>query len=193
MIMTLITMMVARGFAQVINDAKTLRLDDDSFAQLGVAKIGGVIPSQLIIIVIIVVAVFFIADKTVFGHRLQAIGDNSRASSLSGINIVKNIILVYMFCSICSGFAGVVEVARLGTADANGLGKLMELDAIAAVAIGGTRMTGGRAMVLGTLFGALVMQLITITVNMNNIPFEVAQVAKSIVIILAVFLQRESK
>ncbi len=193
MIMTLITMMVARGFAQVINDAKTLRLDDPEFAQLGTAKIGGVVPSQLLIIAIVVVVVYFIADKTVFGHRIQAIGDNSRAASLSGINIVRNIILVYVVSSVLAGFAGVVEVARLGTADANGIGKLMELDAIAAVAIGGTRMTGGRARVLGTVFGALVMQLITITVNMNNIPFEAAQVIKSIVIILAVFLQRESK
>jgi ribose transport system permease protein len=193
MIMTLIMMMIGRGFAQVLNDAKTLRLDNVTFSQLGDAKIGDIIPVQLFIIVGIVAIIFFIISRTVWGRHIQAIGNNSRAAQLAGVDIIRNIIYVYMFCALLAGFAGIVEVARLGTADANGLGKLMELDAIAAVAIGGTSMTGGRARVLGTVFGALVMQLITITVNMNNIPYEAAQITKSVVIVFAVFLQRESK
>jgi len=73
------------------------------------------------------------------------------------------------------------------------LGLLSELDAIAAVAVGGTAMSGGRAKVFGTVIGALIMQLITITVVMNNVPFEYAQIFKALIIILAVYIQRDKK
>ena len=81
--------------------------------------------------------------------------------------------------------------AKTGAADANTLGNLAELDAIASVAVGGTSMAGGRARVLGTVIGALIMQLINITVNMNNITYEYAQILKAIIIVLAVYIQRE--
>ena len=86
-----------------------------------------------------------------------------------------------------------VLVSKVGAADGSNMGRLAELDAIAAVAVGGTSMAGGRAKVMGTLLGAIVMQLITITVVMNNIQYEYAQILKSAIIIFAVFIQRESR
>lgn len=190
MIMTLAMMMSVRGIAQVINDAMLLYVSDPIFSQLGTGRVGGIIPNQLFIIIAVVLLVYFIMKKTTLGHYIQAVGDNPQSARLAGVNTVKTIIIVYVLCAAFAGLAGIIETAKISAADGNAIGKLAELDAIAAVAVGGTSMSGGKARVLGTVIGALIMQLITIMVNMNNIPFEVSQVIKSIVIIIAVFLQR---
>lgn len=191
MIMTLTMLMLVRGVAQVMNDAMLLYIDNPEFAQIGTAKIGGQLPIQLLIIVAVVFLVYFIMEKTTLGRYIQSVGDNPSSARLAGINTVKTIIIVYVFSALLAGLAGIIETAKISAADGNAIGRLAELDAIAAVAVGGTSMSGGRARVIGTVIGALIMQLITISVNMNNIPFEFAQVIKSVVIIVAVFLQRE--
>lgn len=191
MIMTLTMLMAVRGIAQVMNDAMLLYINDNAFSQIGTGRIGGQIPVQLIIILAVVFLVYFIMERTALGRYIQSVGDNPQSARLAGINTVKTILIVYAFSAVLAGLAGIIETAKISAADGNAIGRLAELDAIAAVAVGGTCMSGGRARVMGTVVGALIMQLITITVNMNNIPFEFAQVIKSAVIIIAVFLQRE--
>ena len=110
---------------------------------------------------------------------------------LAGISATKTLMFVYIYSSVFAGLAGIVSAAKIGAADGNTLGNLAELDAIAAVAVGGTSMSGGRAKVFGTVVGALIMQLINITVNMNNIPYEFAQIFKAIIIVFAVYIQRD--
>lgn len=193
MVVTLAMSIGLRGLAQVINDAKILFLGEEfkNFFVIGRYKIFGIIPIQIVPMVIIVAIVYFIIEKTVLGRRIQAAGDNPRSATLSGINTVKTINYVYIFSAIFAGVAGILVTAKLGAADGNSIGRLAELDAIAAVAVGGTSMSGGRARVFGTVIGALIMQLITISVNMNNIPFEYAQILKAVIIIFAVYAQRE--
>lgn len=191
MIMTLTMLMAVRGVAQVMNDAMLLYINDPQFAQVGTGRVAGEVPVQLFIILAVVLLVYFIMEKTTLGRYIQSVGDNPSSARLAGINTIKTIIIVYVFSAALAGLAGIIETAKISAADGNAIGRLAELDAIAAVAVGGTCMSGGKARVMGTVIGALIMQLITITVNMNNIPFEFAQVIKSAVIIIAVFLQRE--
>lgn len=195
MVVTLALMIGVRGVAQVLNDAKILYMSTDANSEaykfLGSYKIGGLFPIQLIPIVLTIFITYFILEKTILGRHIQATGDNPNSATLAGINTGKTLMFVYMTSSFLAGLAGVFATAKIGAADGNSLGILAELDAIAAVAVGGTSMSGGRARVFGTVIGALIMQLITIMVNMNNITYEYAQVFKAIIIILAVYIQRE--
>ncbi len=194
MVVTLSMLLFARGVAQVINDGRILYIDKyTNFEFLGQGKIFGVLPMQIVPIVLVVALVYFIIEKTAWGRRIQAVGDNSTAARLAGINATGTVISAYVFSAIFAAVAGLVLVSKTGGADGSNLGRLAELDAIAAVAIGGTSMSGGRAKVIGTLLGAVVMQLITVTVVMNNVQYEYAQIIKSAIIIFAVFIQRDSR
>lgn len=194
MVVTLALLMGVRGVAQLLNDGKIFYINGphaDSYKAIGTMKIAGVIPIQVIPIVIAIGVTWFILEKTILGRHIQAVGDNPRSATLAGISTAKTLMFVYIYSSIFASFAGVVASAKIGAADGNSLGLLAELDAIASVAVGGTSMSGGRAKVFGTVVGALIMQLINITVNMNNISYEYAQVLKAIIIVLAVYIQRE--
>lgn len=194
MVVTLALMIGVRGVAQVISDAKIIRVQGenaDAFTTLGSLKLFGFIPIQIVPIILAIAIVWFILEKTILGRYIQAVGDNAESAKYAGINSARTLIFVYIFCAILAGVAGIFATAKNAAADGNTLGLLSELDAIAAVAIGGTSMAGGRARIFGTVIGALIMQLITVTVNMNNIPYEYAQVLKAIIIIVAVYIQRD--
>ncbi len=190
-IVTLSVMIAGRGIGQVINDAQLLNFYNPEFSAIGTYKVFGVIPIQAFIMLVFIGIFLFVMKKTVFGTYIQAMGDNKKASSLSGVNTVFIVIAVYTISSIMAGMAGIVETARLSAADANAIGKSIELDAIAAVVVGGTPMTGGVANITGTVIGALIMQIITVSVNMNNIPFAYSLVLKSLIIVVAIYLQRD--
>ncbi len=194
MVVTLALMIGVRGVAQVVNDAKIYSINGKNaeiFKMLGTVKIAGLIPVQIIPIIAVIALVYFIMNKTVLGIRIQAVGDNANSARLAGINSTKTLMFVYITSAVLAGIAGIFATAKIGAADANSLGNLAELDAIAAVAVGGTSMSGGRAKIFGTLVGALIMQLINITVNMNNITYEYASILKAIIIVVAVYVQTE--
>ena len=190
-IVTLPMMIGIRGIAQVINNSQLLNFDNPAFSFIGTYRFVGNVPIQVLIMTIIASAVYFIANKMSFGRYVQAMGDNYKASRLTGINTFLVTIGIYMTSATLAGFAGIIETARLSAADANAIGRLMELDAIAAVAVGGTPMNGGRPNIIGTIFGVLIIQIITVAVNMNNIPFTYSLVLKAIVIILALWVRRD--
>lgn len=190
-IVTLTIMIAGRGIAQVINDAMLLNFNEPKFSYFGVHRFWGVIPIQVVIIIIATILIYFIMRKMTFGRYVQAMGDNYKAARLSGINTFLTTIVIYAVCAVMAGMAGLIETARLSAADANAIGRLIELDAIAAVAVGGTSLNGGKANVAGTVIGALMMQVITVSVNMNNIPFSYSLVVKAIIIILAIYVQSE--
>lgn len=196
MVITLGMQLGIRGVAQVLCDGRDIYFNKlgevgERLALWGSYKIAGVIPVQIVPIVISVVIVWILAEKTVLGRQIQAVGDSIKSSSLAGINAAKTMMIVYGISSIFAAFAGVFQAARVTVAAGSSLGQLAELDAIAAVVIGGTPMSGGKAHVLGTIVGALIMQMITLTCVMNNIPDEYAQVLKALIIVFAVFIQRE--
>ena len=190
-VITLILMIAGRGLAQIILGELSVSFYYTTLADLGSYKLGGLIPVQIIIMLVVIAAMGFIVKTTVFARHVEAIGDNYRASKLSGVNIPFVIIGVYVLCGALSGFAGIMEAARINSVNAASLGLMVELDAIAAVAIGGTPFSGGKARILGTVFGALIVQLVTIIVNMNNIQFHYSLVIKAIIIVLTLYLQRE--
>lgn len=192
MVITLALMIGVRGIAQVLNDGKIIYLDEKPlFMALGSYKIFGVIPIQIIPIIIAIVVVFVIANKSILGRRIQAVGDSLKSSTLSGINTLKTLMIVYGTSAMFAALAGILAAAKIGAAEGGTLGNMAELDAIAAVAIGGTPMSGGKPRVFGTVVGALIMQLITLTVTMNNIPEAYARVFKALINIAAVYIQRE--
>lgn len=108
------------------------------------------------------------------------------AAEIAGIPVTLTLMVTYGLCGLQCGLAGVLDAARLGNVDVNNLGTLMEFDVVAAVAIGGTALSGGKARIVNSVIGAFLMQLITITVNMNNVNYAFSMVIETIVILLSV-------
>lgn len=187
-IVTLGVQIAGRGIAQLIGSGYILRFDSDALMNMATYRFTG-IPIQLLYLIIAIVLFVFVSKKTSFSRYIEAMGDNKRASWISGIAVNKYTILIFIISGIMAALAGILTVARAGAADPDAIGVGLETAAIAAVAIGDTNMSGGKARVVGTVIGAIILQIIAITFNMNNIPFAWSQVANSIIIILAVFLQ----
>lgn len=192
-IVTLVLYIAGRGIAQLMSDGSTLVFYNTPFNDLGVMRLGGQVPLQLLLEIAFVLIFAFLLKKMTFGYYIQAIGENEKAATLSGIQTKSVLVAVYAISGFMAGCAGLMTSARACCADPNSLGALAEMDAIAAVAIGGTSMNGGKARIMGTVFGALIIQLITMTINMNNIHYAYARILKGLIIVIAVYLQREKK
>jgi len=189
-VMTLIMMLAVRGLAQVVTDGRPISFSYtilNKIAMFRFWKQG--MPVQLIVALTMILLISYVIRRTVFGKQLQAMGDNKEAARLAGINTLAITIMVYAVCAFFGGLASVIEIGRLSNAEAALLGLNIEMDAIAAVAVGGTPMTGGKARVWGTVAGALIMQMTSMTINMNNILSSWGMVAKAAILIIAVFLQ----
>jgi ribose/xylose/arabinose/galactoside ABC-type transport system permease subunit len=129
--------------------------------------------------------------RTAIGLFVESVGTNASSSFFSGVN-EKNVKLVtYIFCSFCAGIAGIVISSNVKSADANNVGLFMELDAILAVVIGGTLMSGGRFSLAGSVLGALLIQSVTTTIYAFGVPPEIVLVVKSLVVLFVVLLYSE--
>ncbi|WJQ05517.1 ABC transporter permease (plasmid) [Geobacillus stearothermophilus] len=191
-IITLAVMIAGRGIAQVLTNGYLVSFSNSSYEVIGKGSISS-IPVPVIIMFLIAVIAYIAVRYMTFGRYIEAIGDNEQAARLVGID-VKNIkLLVYMISAVLAGIAGIIETARLAAADATRIGELIEMDAIAAVVVGGTLMTGGKPYIWGSVFGSILMGLITATFNMNNIPYSYSLVIKAVIIVGAIYLQREMK
>ena len=189
-IVTLALLITGRGVAQVMSQGgQLIPFSNPTFEYLGKGYIGPV-PVQVIVMAAVVAAAIFVMRSTVFGRYVVAIGGNEAAARLAGLKINRTKITVYAVSGFLAGLAGLIETARLGASDAAKVGLNIELDAIAAVVVGGTPLTGGRATVVGTLIGALIMQVITTSFNMRAIPFSWSLVLKAAIILVAVYIQR---
>lgn len=187
---TLILFIAGRGIAQVITNGDLQVFSRPDFQFIGMARVFG-IPFQALLMVAIVGLAAWTIRRTVFGRELLAIGGSEPAARLAGIPVAKVKRRVYVISGLCSGIAGLIVIAINSSADANQIGLLMELDAIAAVAVGGTLFTGGRVTVIGTLLGALIIQLAQFTLLANGIPDAAALILKAALIVVAVALQRQ--
>src|ERR1043165_2296038 len=189
-IVTLALLISGRGIAQVIsNGGQLVEFQNAAFESLGKGLTGG-IPVQVIVMLLVVLIALFITRATVFGRYVLAVGGNESAARLAGIKIHRTKIAVYAISGLLAGLAGLIETARLGASDAQKVGLNIELDAIAATVVGGTPLTGGRATVLGTLIGALIMQVITTSFNMRGYSFSWGLVIKAVIILVPVYIQR---
>ena len=189
-IVTLALLISGRGVAQVLsNGGQLIPFSNASFEYLGKGVLAGV-PVQVIVMALVVGVAIFVMRATPFGRYVVAVGGNESAARLAGVKIHRTKIIVYALSGLLAGLAGLIETARLGASDAQKVGLNIELDAIAAVVVGGTPLTGGRATVVGTLIGALIMQIITTGFVMNGISYSWSLVIKAAIIIVAVYIQR---
>lgn len=189
-IITLAMLIAGRGIAQVIsNGGQLIPFSNPSFEFFGKGALLG-IPVQIILLVAIVLLAVFLLRSTIFGRYIAAVGGNETAARLSGVPTNWTKISVYALSGLLAGIAGLIYTARLGASDASKVGETIELDAIAATVVGGTPLTGGRATIVGTVIGALIMVVITTSFNMNNLKFSYSLVIKAAIILLAVYLQR---
>ena len=188
-IATLALLVGGRALAQILTGGQLQLVFDRTILDLGQARPFG-IPAPVIVAVIAVLVVGFLVRRTTFGQYVVAIGGNRSASFLSGHPVKRTLLAVYVMSGVLAALAGVLATARLGAGDPSNVGVLIELSAITAVVVGGTPLSGGRVRILGTVFGALLMQLLSATFIMNNLPFTWAQVFTAGIILVAVYLQK---
>jgi simple sugar transport system permease protein len=190
MVATLVLMVAGRGIAQLITDGQIITVYYPPFFYFGAGYLLG-LPFTLFIVAAIFLFAWLMTRRTAIGLFVESVGTNASSSFFSGVN-EKNIKLVaYIFCSFCAGIAGIIISSNVKSADANNVGLYMELDAILAVVIGGTLMSGGRFSLAGSVLGALLIQSVTTTIYAFGVPPEVVLVVKSLVVLFVVLLYSE--
>jgi ribose transport system permease protein len=189
MIVTLAMLYLLRGVAQLIHNGGQLSVPRSFFTEFAYIKLWGAVPVQLFVWLLVIVVVFVLLKMTRFGTYIEAFGDNPIATKISGVNVVAVIVGAHALCSFLAGIAGLLETSLANSSDPNQLGQLMEMDAIAATAIGGTPMTGGKPNIFGSVVGSFIITLITIMVNMNNIPYAWSLILKTVVLVVALYMQ----
>jgi ribose/xylose/arabinose/galactoside ABC-type transport system permease subunit len=189
---TLGVLVAGRGIALVITGGALVELFVPVFKDIRLGKFIG-IPYVMWVAALVALAVAFLVRRSVFGYRLLAIGGNRRASMLAGLPVKRTLISVYAVSGTLAAVAGVIATARLRASDPSYIGLLMELSAITAVVVGGTSLTGGRVRILGTVTGALLIQLLETTLVSHNAPDSVARMVEALIIIAAVYIQRPAR
>jgi len=190
-IATLATMTIYRGITLVYTDGKPVSGLGDSmaFQMFGKGYFLG-IPVPVITMIVAFFVLYFILRKTTFGRRVYAIGGNEEASRLSGINVDRITIAVYSLTGMLAALSALILTSRLNSAQPTA-GESYELDAIAAVVLGGTSLTGGRGWIFGTLVGALIIGVLNNGLNLIGVSSFFQQVVKGVVILIAVLLDRK--
>ncbi|HEV7831992.1 MAG TPA: ABC transporter permease [Caballeronia sp.] len=189
---TLVLFIAGRGIAQVFTDGSLQAFDNPAFQWIALGRVAGV-PAQVFLMLALVALFAWIVRKTLFGQYLLVTGGNEQAAYLSGIPTARVKLIAYTLCAALAGLAGLISISVNSSSDANVIGLGSELDAIAAVAVGGTALTGGRAYIVGTLIGALIIQLLRYTLLAHGIPDAAALVVKAGIIIVAVYVQRRQR
>lgn len=186
---TLALLVGGRGLALVFADGQLKDIRNPELLDLGSGKLLG-FPIVVWIAALLAVLVWLLVRYTTFGRQLVAVGGNRSASALAGLPVRRVLMLTYVISGVLAAVAGIVATARLTASDPSAIGNLFELAAITAVVVGGTPLSGGRVRILGTVAGALLMQLITATLIKHNLPDSTAQIVQAAIIVLAVYLQR---
>jgi ribose transport system permease protein len=186
---TLAMLVAARGLAETLAERRTLQVGGQrefiTFMNLDILGV-----DMLIWFFAIVAALgWVLLNRTTFGRRTVAIGGNREAARLAGINVRRHIMWLYAISGLCAGIAAVMILGRT-TAGSSTNGQLYELDAIAAVVVGGTLLVGGRGTITGTVFGVLIFATLTNVFVQNNLNSSVQQIAKGVIIVVAVLLQQ---
>ncbi|WP_346906235.1 ABC transporter permease [Faecalicatena orotica] len=190
-IATLITMTVYRGLTMIFTNGKPISNLGDSFTLKVVGK-GNFyhIPIPVILLLLIFIGFYILLQKTTFGRAIYATGSNAKCAKLAGINIHRTKIIAYAISGFMAALSGLILLSRLGSAQPT-LGDGYELDAIAAVALGGTSMSGGRGKIYGTLIGVLIIAVLNNGLNILGVSSYYQDVIKGLVILVAVLSDRK--
>lgn len=191
-IVTLATAQVFRGFAALLTSGKSVNNLSDGVKYVGQGLIFGSIPLSILIALLVCAILCIVMYRTEYGRHVVATGGNQEAALVSGINTRWIKISAYMVAGACTALAGVVLTGRVSMASPTA-GAGMEMDAIAAVVIGGTPMSGGKAKVGGTVFGCMVIGVMNNLLNLLNVPSFWQWVAKGCIIILAIILDVQTE
>jgi ribose transport system permease protein len=181
----------ARGLAEIISDKRNqlVDLENNGFKEFINGETLG-IGNLVYIFAVVAVIGWILLNRTTFGRRTIAVGGNPEAARLAGIKVQRHTLLLYVLSGVACGIAAAMLVARTGTGTAQH-GQLYELDAIAAVVIGGTLLTGGRGTIVGTVFGVLIFNTLTNIFILNDLDTSNQAVAKGLIIVGAVLLQQQ--
>lgn len=188
---TLALLVGGRGLALVFAQGRLTEVFDPTLGVIGSGRVLFGIPLVVLIALAVAVAVATLVSRTTFGRYVVAIGGNPDASFLAGVPVRRTLVSVYVLCAILAALAGVIQTARLSASDPSFVGNLIELSAITAVVVGGTPLSGGRVRIVGTLAGALLMQLISATLITHNLPDSGTRMVQAVIILGAVFIQRQ--
>lgn len=191
-IVTLGTMTIVRGIALIAANGQPVFGVTKAFEALAGGFIFNSIPNLVVYFVVITLILAFILTKTVFGRRVYAIGGNETAARVSGINVERIKLAVYTLCGFLAGIAGILLASRIISGNPTS-GQAYELDAIAAVIIGGVSMSGGAGKWYGTVIGALLMAVISNGLDILNVSSHFQLVIKGLIIIVAVLIDIKGK
>jgi simple sugar transport system permease protein len=187
---TLILMVAGRGVAQLIANGDIVTFHNESFQYLGTGTLFG-LPFTITLVAVMTLLTVLLTRGTALGLFIESVGNNPVASRYSGINARTVKLATYLVCGFCAGLAGLIATADIKGADANNVGMYLELDAILAVAIGGTSLAGGRYSLVGALIGTLVIQTLTTTILTRGVDPALTLVIKAGVVVGVCLLQSE--
>lgn len=193
-IATLVMMLLLRGVTLVYTNGSPVNTgfsaNADLFGWFGIGRPLG-IPTPVFLMAVVFLAAWYMLHHTRLGRYIYALGGNEAATRLSGIRVNRVKIIVYSLCGMLAALAGTIEVARLSSAQPTA-GTGYELDAIAAVVLGGTSLAGGKGRITGTLIGALILGFLNNGLNLLGVPSYYQTIVKAVVILLAVLVDNKS-
>ncbi|RZJ58980.1 MAG: ABC transporter permease [Acidovorax sp.] len=187
-IATLILMVAGRGIAQLITDGQIITIYYTPYFFIGGGYLAG-LPFSLFIVAAVFAVLYLAVTRTALGLFVQAVGINPTAARVAGVQAGRLTVAAYVFCGVCAGIAGLLISSNVKSADGNNAGQLLELDAILAVTLGGTALTGGRFSLVGSVIGALIIQTLTYAIYSLGVPPEVNLVVKAVVVFIVMLLQ----
>jgi len=187
-IATLAMLASARGLAEIIANRRTQIITVRPFVEFFGGSLFG-IPALVIIFALVAVAGWVLLNRTTFGRRTFAVGGNPEAARLAGVKVHRHTAMLYALVGFCCGIAAIMLMARTTTGSSTH-GMLYELDAIAAVVIGGTLLSGGRGTIGGTVLGVLIFTTLSNVFTLNNLSISAQSVAKGLIIVVAVLMQQ---
>jgi ribose transport system permease protein len=185
---TLAMLIAARGFAEILSNRTTQTVQVRGFLEFSDGSFLG-IPTLVWIFILVSAAGWILLNRTTFGRRTVAIGGNREATRLAGINVKRHLVYLYALAGLTAGIAGVMLTGRT-TSGTSTHGTLYELDAIAAVVVGGTLLAGGRGTIVGTVLGILIFNVLTNIFTQNNLNTSVQAITKGAIIVIAVLVQQ---
>lgn len=187
-IATLILMVAGRGIAQLITNGQIITVYYAPFFHIGNGYFLG-LPVPFLLAAAVFVALLVLVRRTALGLFIEAVGINPAAAHMAGLPARRITFWAYVFCGLCAGIAGLIVSSTVKSADGNNAGLLLELDAILAVVLGGTALTGGRFSLAGSVIGALIIQTLTYAIYSVGVPPEVNLVVKAAVVFAVMLLQ----
>ncbi|GAB3765281.1 ABC transporter permease [Ramlibacter monticola] len=187
-IATLILMVAGRGIAQLITNGQIITVYYAPYFAIGNGYLAG-LPVPFLLAAAVFAALLALVRRTALGLFIEAVGINPAAAHVAGLPARRITFWTYVFCGLCAGIAGLIVSSTVKSADGNNAGLLMELDAILAVTLGGTSLTGGRFSLAGSAIGALVIQTLTYAIYSMGVPPEVNLVVKAAVVFAVMLLQ----